>query len=179
MSLDGGLHPACFNVLRASVSVVYGGAGAPTAFAATPAAGCASSQVEAGLTIPVQLVRHSSRATMFHPESANLRPNSSSGASSADALTRRQRDVLYLIVKGQSNKEIARALKLAEGTVKIHVAALFNKLGVTRRAAVALAGARFLGNGYSSAHTIVEQLSKPLLRAPGTSAGPIKKSRVN
>ena len=179
MSLDGGLHPACFNVLRASVSVVYGGAGAPSAFAATPAAGCASSQVEAGLTIPVQLVRHSSRATMFHPESANLRPNSSSGASSADALTRRQRDVLYLIVKGQSNKEIARALKLAEGTVKIHVAALFNKLGVARRAAVALAGARFLGNGYSSAHTIVEQLSKPPLRAPGTSAGPIKKSRVN
>jgi DNA-binding NarL/FixJ family response regulator len=35
-------------------------------------------------------------------------------------------------------------LKLAEGTVKIHVAGLFSKLGVHRRAAVAVAGARLL-----------------------------------
>jgi len=63
---------------------------------------------------------------------------------SVDALTRRQRDVLYLIVQGRTNKEIARSLGLGEGTVKIHVAALFGKLGVHRRAAVAVAGSRFL-----------------------------------
>ena len=63
---------------------------------------------------------------------------------SMDALTRRQRDVLYLIVQGRTNKEIARSLGLGEGTVKIHVAALFGKLGVHRRAAVAVAGSRFL-----------------------------------
>ncbi len=62
----------------------------------------------------------------------------------ADALTDRQRDVLQLIVQGLSNKEIARTLNIAQGTVKIHVAALFGKLGVHRRAAVAVAGARFL-----------------------------------
>jgi DNA-binding NarL/FixJ family response regulator len=45
-------------------------------------------------------------------------------------LSARQRDVFELIVRGLSNKEIARALNLAEGTVKIHVAALFRKLGV-------------------------------------------------
>jgi len=61
-----------------------------------------------------------------------------------EALTARQRDVFRLIVQGKSNKEIARALNLAEGTIKIHVAALFGKLGVHRRAAVAIAGARFL-----------------------------------
>jgi DNA-binding CsgD family transcriptional regulator len=61
-----------------------------------------------------------------------------------DMLSRRQLDVLSLIVQGRSNKEIARTLHLAEGTVKIHVAALFSKLGVHRRAAVAIAGARFL-----------------------------------
>jgi DNA-binding NarL/FixJ family response regulator len=66
---------------------------------------------------------------------------------SMDALTRRQRDVLYLIVQGKTNKEIARSLGLGEGTVKIHVAALFGKLGVQRRAAVAVAGARFLPQG--------------------------------
>ncbi len=61
-------------------------------------------------------------------------------------LTRRQRDVLNLIVQGMSNKEIARSLKLAEGTVKIHIAALFAKLGVHRRAAVAAAGSRFFSS---------------------------------
>jgi len=66
---------------------------------------------------------------------------------SMDTLTRRQRDVLYLIVQGRTNKEIARSLGLCEGTVKIHVAALFGKLCVHRRAAVAIAGSRFLSPG--------------------------------
>ena len=58
----------------------------------------------------------------------------------APNLSARQRDVFELIVRGLSNKEIARTLNLAEGTVKIHVAALFRKLGVQRRSAVAIAG---------------------------------------
>ena len=59
-------------------------------------------------------------------------------------LTPRRREVLELLVKGMSNKEIARALKLGEGTVKVHVAALFHALGVTGRAAAAAAGTRLL-----------------------------------
>jgi DNA-binding NarL/FixJ family response regulator len=65
-------------------------------------------------------------------------------APAAHQLSGRQFEVLKLIVQGRSNKEIARALNLAEGTVKIHVAGLFSKLGVHRRAAVAVAGARLL-----------------------------------
>jgi DNA-binding NarL/FixJ family response regulator len=46
-------------------------------------------------------------------------------------LSARQRDVMELIVRGLSNKEIASILNLAEGTVKIpHVAALVRKLVV-------------------------------------------------
>lgn len=72
-----------------------------------------------------------------------------SGTTSSTAkidtiLTPRQRDVFELIVQGMSNKEIARTLELAEGTVKIHIKALFAKLGVRRRAAVAVAGTRLL-----------------------------------
>jgi DNA-binding NarL/FixJ family response regulator len=59
-------------------------------------------------------------------------------------LTPRQREMFELIVQGMSNKEIARALEVAEGTVKIHIKALFKKLGVRRRAAVAVAGRRLL-----------------------------------
>jgi DNA-binding NarL/FixJ family response regulator len=61
------------------------------------------------------------------------------------SLTPRQRDVLLLIVEGRSNKEIARSLNLGEGTVKIHLAALFRNLGVSTRAGVAATGARLLG----------------------------------
>ncbi|WP_262265899.1 LuxR C-terminal-related transcriptional regulator [Microvirga yunnanensis] len=63
-------------------------------------------------------------------------------AASVHALTSRQREVLDLLVQGKSNKEIALALKLGEGTVKIHMAAIFRYFGVNNRAAAAVAGAR-------------------------------------
>ena len=66
--------------------------------------------------------------------------DTSAGGYIAQNLSPRQRDVCELIVRGLTNKEIARTLNLAEGTVKIHVAALLLKLGVHRRAAVAIAG---------------------------------------
>jgi DNA-binding NarL/FixJ family response regulator len=57
-------------------------------------------------------------------------------------LTPRQRDVLDLLIQGKTNKEIAIALGLGEGTVKIHMAAIFRYFGVNNRAAAAVAGAR-------------------------------------
>jgi two-component system NarL family response regulator len=51
----------------------------------------------------------------------------------APQLTPRELDVLRLVALGQSNKEIAAALTIAEGTVKIHVNNLLGKLGVTGR----------------------------------------------
>ena len=48
-------------------------------------------------------------------------------------MTPRQRDVLDLMAKGYSNKEIARKLNLAEGTVKLHVTALLKALEVNNR----------------------------------------------
>ncbi len=51
-----------------------------------------------------------------------------------DKLTLRQRDVLQELLKGLASKEIARTLDIAEGTVKIHLAAIYRALGVRTRA---------------------------------------------
>lgn len=48
-------------------------------------------------------------------------------------LSPRELDVLQHVAKGESNKEIAAQLGVVEGTVKIHVANIFSKLGVSDR----------------------------------------------
>lgn len=65
------------------------------------------------------------------------------------SLTKRQRSVLELLVKGCTNKEIARALDLAEGTVRFHVSSVVAELGCANRTqAVAKAlQLGLLGNG--------------------------------
>jgi DNA-binding NarL/FixJ family response regulator len=76
---------------------------------------------------------------VVQPTKPDLAP-AVTAAAPDHALTARQRDVLDLLVQGKSNKEIAQVLKLGEGTVKIHMAAIFRYFGVNNRAAVA--GAR-------------------------------------
>jgi two-component system NarL family response regulator len=49
------------------------------------------------------------------------------------ALTARELEVLELIVKGQSNKEIGASLRISEATVKSHINSVLSKLGVTDR----------------------------------------------
>lgn len=48
-------------------------------------------------------------------------------------LTARQKEVLDLLAAGKSNKQIAWALGISEGTVKVHVNAAFRALGVHNR----------------------------------------------
>jgi len=54
------------------------------------------------------------------------------------ALTKRQQQVLDLISKGHSNKQIADKLHMSEGTVKIHCMAIFRGLGVNNRTQAAM-----------------------------------------
>jgi two-component system, NarL family, response regulator LiaR len=58
------------------------------------------------------------------------------------ALTPRERDVLALLARGESNKRIAAALNLSIGTVKGYVSAIFEKLGVEDRTQAALLAAK-------------------------------------
>lgn len=57
----------------------------------------------------------------------------------APELTAREMDVLKLIVKGNSNKDIAAALDITEGTVKWYVINILGKLGVRDRTQAATA----------------------------------------
>ena len=52
-------------------------------------------------------------------------------------LTPQERKVLELIAHGQSNRQIAEQLFLAEATVKNYVSSILNKLQVARRAEAA------------------------------------------
>jgi DNA-binding NarL/FixJ family response regulator len=55
-------------------------------------------------------------------------------------LTDRETEILRLLASGLSNREIAHALDLADGTVKNHVSNLLGKLGVRDRTRAVLKG---------------------------------------
>ncbi|WP_407158199.1 LuxR C-terminal-related transcriptional regulator [Bradyrhizobium sp. STM 3557] len=52
-------------------------------------------------------------------------------------LTEREREVMRLVSLGLSNKEIARRLKLADGTIKVHLRKMFHKLAISNRTELA------------------------------------------
>jgi len=60
----------------------------------------------------------------------------------ADPLTERELEVLRLMTGGYSNREIANALRVAEGTVKNHVSSILSKLGVRDRTRAVLQAVR-------------------------------------
>jgi DNA-binding NarL/FixJ family response regulator len=65
--------------------------------------------------------------------------------SPPDPLTRRELEILRLIAGGYSNREIADALGMAEGTVKNHASSILSKLGVRDRTRAVL---KALEQGY-------------------------------
>jgi NarL family two-component system response regulator LiaR len=70
---------------------------------------------------------------------ALIQPRSEAETLAAD-LTRREQEVLALLVKGMSNPEIAERLVISRSTVKVHISSILSKLGVSSRAeAISLA----------------------------------------
>lgn len=75
-------------------------------------------------------------ATPVPPSQHGVRPDEV-------GLTERQAQVLALMVRGLSNRDIADQLQLSEGTVKIHATAVFKALGVNSRTQALVAVARY------------------------------------
>ncbi|HXP52798.1 MAG TPA: response regulator transcription factor [Bacteroidia bacterium] len=66
-------------------------------------------------------------------------------------LTKREEEIVRLVVQGLSNKQISKRLFISEKTVKNHLGNIFNKLGVSSRLNLAI-------------NRLGENISKPSLR---------------
>jgi two-component system nitrate/nitrite response regulator NarL len=59
-------------------------------------------------------------------------------ADKQSSLTRRERQIARVVAEGATNKEIGRRLRMAEGTVKVHLHHIYCKLGIANRTALAV-----------------------------------------
>ncbi|MFZ6771317.1 response regulator [Undibacterium sp. SXout7W] len=64
--------------------------------------------------------------------------NNVSSTPEREKLTPRERETMVCLARGESNKEIARHLDVAESTVKIHVQNILKKLNLTSRVQIAV-----------------------------------------
>lgn len=65
-------------------------------------------------------------------------PTATPTLAAQQRLSAREREILRCLTRGESNKEIARTLELAESTIKIHLQNIFKKLNMTSRVQAAL-----------------------------------------
>ena len=61
-------------------------------------------------------------------------------------ITPREREIVESVCRGMKNKEIAEALSITPGTVKVHLMHIFEKTGVRDRFQLALQGRQFLSS---------------------------------
>jgi len=54
------------------------------------------------------------------------------------ALSPREREIMLLAAKGYANKQIARELSISEGTTKLHLHRVYQKLGINSRFSLAV-----------------------------------------
>jgi len=79
------------------------------------------------------------------PEVAERTRQAQERAASAPPLTRRERELIDLVRQGLRNRDIAAELGVTEGTVKVYLHAIFDKLKVENRTELALRAGDLIG----------------------------------
>jgi len=82
------------------------------------------------------------------PSKPPFREESAVADEALTALTDRERQIMRLVSEGLSNKEIGRRLNIADGTIKVHLHNIFQKLDIGNR--TALAALAISQNDYAS-----------------------------
>jgi DNA-binding NarL/FixJ family response regulator len=98
--------------------------------------------IEQALTSKVPLLTHWQKSMSISPEKTGYY-----------RLSERQIEVLKGIAEGHSNKTIARLLNISDNTVKVHITAIFERLGVVNRTQATVIARRM---GYFSEGSISE-----------------------
>ena len=73
-------------------------------------------------------------------ESPRLQDLSAGNASAENVLTvltDRERQIMHLVSEGLSNKEVGRQLNISDGTIKVHLHHIYQKLAISNRTALA------------------------------------------
>jgi DNA-binding NarL/FixJ family response regulator len=94
-----------------------------------------------GVYVPYALLQSGTSGLTSNPRDHAVPPSNDLGHNIN--LTQRQRDVLNCLREGKSNKQIAYELGLSEGTVKIHVTAIFKSLNVKNRTQAVISASRY------------------------------------
>jgi NarL family two-component system response regulator LiaR len=85
---------------------------------------------------------HSGKSYL-HPEATrHLIQATASPPPAPERLTKREQEVLVLLARGFTNRQIADALKITEKTASVHVSNILGKLGLSSRTQAALYAAR-------------------------------------
>jgi len=95
-----------------------------------------------GVYVPHALLQSGTNGLTSTPHN-HVVPPATSDLGNHVNLTQRQRDVLSCLREGKSNKQIAYELGLSEGTVKIHVTAIFKSLNVKNRTQAVISASRY------------------------------------
>lgn len=95
-----------------------------------------------GVYIPAELLHNTAQNEFEVLKKVEILPENQDVEENVKILSPRQIDVIRLISKGKSNKQIAYELGLTEGTVKLHVTAILKLLNVYNRTGAVVEAAR-------------------------------------
>lgn len=103
--------------------------------------GCSVILKEASVEALVQSLRQIARGIRILPQSSTGQIAPAAQLANSDnaltVLTDRERQIIRLVSEGLSNKEIGRRLNIADGTIKVHLHHIFQKLEISNRTALA------------------------------------------